>query len=76
VTHRQISAHLAQAFALEVRAAGVMRTLPAGSPQPVEVVSLAVQINGLVMEVLALMPAGRDKSALAQSIGVGVGGVR
>ena len=67
--HREISAYLAEAFALEVRAAGVMRALPAGSPQPAEVVALTWQIGQLVQQCLALMPEGRDKQALAQSIG-------
>lgn len=67
--HQQISAHLAEAFALEIRAAAVMRALPAGSPQPAEVVSLAFQVNALVQEVLRLLPEGRDKAALVQSLG-------
>jgi hypothetical protein len=67
--HRQISAHLETAFALEIRAAALVRSLPPGTPQPVEVVTITVQINGLVQEILALLPEGRDKQALVQSIG-------
>lgn len=67
--HRQISAHLAQAFALEVQAATVVRALPPGKPQPLEVVSLVVQINALIQEVLELMPQSPDKDALVQNIG-------
>ena len=67
--HREISAYLAEAFALEVRAAGIMRALPAGSPQPAEVVALTWQVGALVQQVMALLPDGQDKQALAQSIG-------
>ena len=67
--HQVISAHLAEAYALEIRAASVMRALPVGSPQPAEVVSLAFQVNALVQQVLAMLPDGKDKSALVQSIG-------
>ena len=67
--HRQISTHIETAFGLEVQAAKVMRALPPGSPQPAEVVTLIVQVNALVQEVLALLPAGKPKDALVQSIG-------
>lgn len=70
-THRQISAHLEQAFALEVRAATVVRALPPGTPQPTEVVTLMVQVNGLLQEILSLLPSGKDKESLVQSIGGG-----
>jgi hypothetical protein len=68
-THRQISAHLEQAFILEVRAAQIVRSLPPGSPQPAEVVTMLVQVNALVRQVMEMLPDGRDKAALTQSIG-------
>jgi hypothetical protein len=68
-THRQISTHLAQAFALEVRIGTIMRTLPAGAPQPSEVISMVVQINSLINEVMKLLPNGKDKQVLIESIG-------
>jgi hypothetical protein len=68
-THRQISAHLEQAFILEIRAAQIVRALPPGTPQPTEVVTILVQVNALVQQVMALLPDGRDKAALVQSIG-------
>lgn len=67
--HREISAYLAEAFALEVRAAGIMRALPAGSPQPAEVVALTWQVGALVQQVMTMLPESQDKQALAQSIG-------
>lgn len=68
-THRQISAHLEQAFALEVRAAMLVRSLPPGTPQPAEVVTILVQVNALVRQAMELLPDGKDKAVLAQSIG-------
>lgn len=67
--HQVISAHLSTAFAMEVRAAGIMRTLPQGTPQPADVVSLTFQVGSLVQEILRLMPDSGDKAALVQSIG-------
>lgn len=68
-THRQISAHLETAFALEIQAATVVRSIPPGSPQPVQVVTMMAQVNGLIQEILLLLPSGKDKRALVQSIG-------
>lgn len=67
--HRQISTHLEEAFALELRAAQVVRALPPGQMQPMEVVTLMVQVNALVQQVLSMLPDGKDKAALQQSIG-------
>lgn len=67
--HRQISSHLEQAFALEVRAASIVRALPPGQPQPSEVVTIVVQLNGLIQDVLALLPDGGEKTSLVQAIG-------
>lgn len=68
--HQGISALLADAFALEIRAAAVVRSLPPGAPQTADVVGMAWQINALIQEILRLLPEGRDKQALVQSIGV------
>lgn len=67
--HREISSHLEQAFALEVRAAMVVRALPPGKPQPAEVITAMVQVNALVQQILAMLPEGQDKKTLVQSIG-------
>lgn len=67
--HRQISAHLEEAFKLEVRAAMVVRSIPAGKPQPAEVVTAMFQVNALLQQVLAMLPEGADKKALLESIG-------
>jgi hypothetical protein len=67
--HRQISSHLAKAFALEVQAAKIVRAVPPGKPQPIEVVTMVVEINALVQEVLRMLPESQDKRALVQSIG-------
>lgn len=68
-THRQISGHLETAFALEGRAVQVIRALPPGTPQPAEVVTIMIQVNSLIQEILALLPNGKDKDTLVQSIG-------
>lgn len=67
--HRQISVLLAQAFDLEIRIANVMRSLPAGSPQPAEVIGMMTQINALITKIVEMLPDNQQKEALVQNIG-------
>lgn len=54
--HKTLSAKLAQAFGYDAQVARVVRQLPAGSPQPQQVVDMLAQIAVLVNQILADLP--------------------
>jgi hypothetical protein len=70
-THLQIMSHVERAATLGAQASRVMAGLPRGTPQPAEVVTMLVQVQGLISAAYALIPQSQDKAALGQAIGVG-----
>lgn len=70
--HRIISIYLRDAYALEIKAGTIIRNLPPGSPTPAEVISMAVQVNALIQEVMKLLPNGKEKQALVEKTGLEV----
>lgn len=67
--HLQIVDMVERAAVLGEAASRVMATLPRGTPQPVEVVTMLAQIQGLLAAAMNLVPPSKDKAAIAQAIG-------
>jgi len=67
--HLQIMDMVERAAVLGSQASAVMASLPRGTPQPAQVVTMLAQVQGLVVAAMNLVPPSKDKAALAQAIG-------
>lgn len=67
--HLQIMDMVERAAVLGSQASAVMASLPRGTPQPAQVVTMLAQVQGLVVAAMNLVPESKDKAALAQAIG-------
>ena len=67
--HKEISAKLATAFALDGDLARLVRSVPLDQPTPSEVTELVTRISRIITDVLALIPQSPQKASLQKQLG-------
>jgi hypothetical protein len=68
-THRQIAQMLGRAFTLDAAIAKTLRDMPAGAPQPDQVLKELGEIGDLVKAIVELIPQSATKTSLVQNLG-------